>query len=99
MVDNLDHQKKLIQQKNQENEELLLSILPEPVAKRVQQGESSIGDSFSNVTVLFADLGGFMELSETLPANETVSFLNDLVSAFDAAAEKTWSRKNQNYRQ
>ena len=88
MVDNLDRQKKLIQQKNEENEELLLSILPEPVAKRVQQGEEDIGDSFSNVTVLFASLGGFMELSETLPANETVSFLNDLVIAFDNAAEK-----------
>lgn len=88
MVDNLDRQKKVIQQKNAENEELLMSILPEPVAKRVQQGEEDIGDSFSNVTVLFADLGGFMELSETLPANETVSLLNDLVIAFDDAAEK-----------
>ncbi len=88
MVNNLDHQKKLVQQKNQENEELLLSILPEPVAQRVKKGEESIGDSFSNVTVLFADLGGFIELSETLPASETVGFLNDLVSAFDDAAEK-----------
>jgi class 3 adenylate cyclase len=88
MVDNLDQQKKLVQQKNHENEELLLSILPESVAKRVQQGEENIGDSFSNVTVLFADLGGFIELSETLPANETVGLLNNLVSAFDDAAEK-----------
>jgi class 3 adenylate cyclase len=88
MVDNLDQQKKLVQQKNHENEELLLSILPESVAKRVQQGEENIGDSFSNVTVLFADLGGFIELSETLPASETVSLLNNLVSAFDDAAEK-----------
>lgn len=88
MVDNLDRQKKLVQQKNQENEALLLSILPEPVAKRVQQGEENIGDSFSNVTVLFAELGGFIELSETLPASETVSLLNNLVTAFDDAAEK-----------
>jgi len=88
MVDNLDQQKKLVQQKNHENEELLLSILPESVAKRVQQGEENIGDRFSNVTVLFADLGGFVELSETLAASETVSLLNNLVSAFDDAAEK-----------
>ena len=87
MVDNLDHQKKLVQQKNQENEELLLSILPEPVARRVQQGEENIGDSFSNVTVLFAEIGGFVELSESLPASETVGLLNDLVTAFDDAAE------------
>ncbi|MEO0928755.1 MAG: adenylate/guanylate cyclase domain-containing protein, partial [Cyanobacteria bacterium J06643_13] len=95
MVDNLDHQKKLVQQKNEENEELLLSILPEPVAKRVQQGEESIGDSFPKVTVLFADLGGFCELSETLPANEMVSFLNVLVLAFDDAAEKHGVEKHK----
>ncbi len=88
MVDSLDHQKKLVQEKHQENEALLLSILPEPVAQRVKKGEESIGDTFSNVTVLFADLGGFVELSETLPASETIVFLNDLVSAFDDAAER-----------
>ena len=95
MVDKLDQQKKLLQEKNQENEELLLSILPEPVAKRVQQGEESISDSFSNVTVLFADLGGFSELSETLPAKDIVSFLNDLVIAFDDAAEKHGVEKHK----
>jgi len=95
MVDKLDHQNKLVQEKNQENEELLLSILPEPVAKRVQQGEESIGDSFSNVTVLFADLGGFSELSETLPASETVALLNDLILAFDDAAEKHGVEKHK----
>ena len=95
MVDNLDHQKKLVLEKNEENEELLLSILPEPVAERVKKGEESIGDSFSNVTVLFANLGGFIELSETLPANETVSLLNDLIVAFDDAAEKHGVEKHK----
>ena len=95
MVDNLDHQKKLVKEKNEENEELLLSILPEPVAERVKKGEESIGDSFSNVTVLFANLGGFVELSESLPANETVSLLNDLILAFDDAAEKHGVEKHK----
>ena len=95
MVDNLDHQKKLVQEKNEENEQLLLSILPEPVAVRVKKGEESIGDSFSNVTVLFADLGGFVELSETLPASQTVGLLNDIVSAFDDAAEKYGVEKHK----
>ena len=95
MVDNLDHQKKLVQEKNQEKEALLLSLLPEPVAERVKKGEKSIGDSFSNVTVLFADLGGFSELSQTLPAKETVAFLNDLVAAFDNAAENHGVEKHK----
>ena len=95
MVDNLDRQKKLVREKNEENEELLLSILPEPVAERVKKGEESIGDSIPNVTVLFADLGGFVELSESLPANETVRLLNDLVVAFDDAAEKHGVEKHK----
>ena len=95
MVDKLDHQKKLVRDKHQENEELLLSILPEPIAKRVQQGEESISDTFSKVTVLFADLGGFSELSATLPANDTVALLNDLILAFDDAAEKHGVEKHK----
>ena len=95
MVDSLDHQKKLVQEKNQENEALLLSILPEPIAERVKKGEEGISDRFSNVTVLFADLGGFSELSEKLPASETVSFLNDLVTAFDNAAENHGVEKHK----
>ena len=95
MVDKLDRQKKLVRQKNEENEELLLSILPEPIAKRVQQGEDSIGDSFSNVTVLYADIGGLSELSETLPASDTVALLNELIVAFDDAAEKYGVEKHK----
>ena len=95
MVDSLDHQKKLVQEKNEENEELLLSILPEPIAERVKKGEEDIGDSFSNVTVLFAELGGFVELSETLPASTTIGMLNNLVASFDNAAEKHGVEKHK----
>lgn len=87
MVDNLHHQQKLVKEREKENEQLLLSILPEPIANRLKDGEENIADNFSNVTVLFADIIGFTELSNSLSANELVSFLNDLVTAFDEAAE------------
>jgi class 3 adenylate cyclase len=88
MVDSLSQQQQLVKVREQENEKLLLSILPEPVANRLKEGEESIADSFPNVTVLFADLSGFNELCNTLSANETVAFLNDLVTTFDEAAER-----------
>ncbi len=88
MVRSLNHHQHLVKEREQENEKLLLSILPEPVAQRLKDGEESIADNFSNVTVLFADLAGFIELSNSLPANEIVNFLNDLVIAFDEAAER-----------
>lgn len=87
MVQSLRTQTNLVQQKNQENEQLLLSVFPTSIAKRLQQGEKQIAEDVSNVAVLFSDLTGFATLSATLSAYESVTILNDLVSAFDEAAE------------
>ena len=88
MVRHLNYQQQLVKEREQENEKLLLSILPEPVAQRLKNGEESIADDFPNVTVLFANLPGFNELANSLSPNETVTLLNDLVTAFDEAAER-----------
>ncbi len=88
MVQVLQTKTQQLQATSQENEELLLSILPGPVAQRIKQGEEKIADSFSNVTVLFADLIGFSDFTETVSADEIVTLLNELVSAFDEAAAR-----------
>jgi class 3 adenylate cyclase len=73
---------------NRENEDLLQSILPAPVARRLKAGEQHIADTHPSVTVLFSDLEGFTALTRTLPAREAVGLLDSLVSAFDEAAER-----------
>lgn len=88
MVHSLRAQTNLVEQKNQENEQLLLSIFPAAIAKRLKRGEKNIAESVSNVSVLFSDLTGFAKLSDSLTAYEIVSILNDLVTAFDEAAER-----------
>jgi len=88
MVVSLNQTTQRFREKCQENENLLLSILPGPVAQRLKQGEEQIADSFSNVTVLFADLVGFSDLAAQVSADELVALLNDLVRAFDEAAER-----------
>lgn len=88
MVQSLRAQTYLVEEKNQENEQLLLSIFPAAIAKRLKRGEKNIAESISNVVVLFSDLTGFSLLTEQLTAYEIVAILNDLVSAFDEAAEK-----------
>lgn len=74
--------------KNEENERLLLNILPEPIAGRLKKGEQTIADSFKEVTVLFSDIVGFTELSQKVNASQLVFMLNDLFSAFDHLAQK-----------
>ncbi|MFN7296825.1 MAG: HAMP domain-containing protein, partial [Pseudanabaena sp.] len=59
MVSSLRDQTDLVEEKNRENEQLLLSIFPAAIAKRLKQGEKNIAESASNVTVLFSDLTGF----------------------------------------
>ncbi|MFN5139768.1 MAG: adenylate/guanylate cyclase domain-containing protein [Pseudanabaena sp.] len=88
MVSSLRDQTDLVEEKNRENEQLLLSIFPAAIAKRLKQGEKNIAESASNVTVLFSDLTGFSKLSDSLTAYEIVSILNDLVTSFYETADR-----------
>lgn len=72
----------------EQTEHLLLNILPEPIAQRLKMAESTIADSFAQVTVLFADIVGFTQLSTQIPPAELVELLNKIFSAFDQLAEQ-----------
>lgn len=72
----------------EQSELLLLNILPEPIAQRLKLHPRTIADSFEEVTVLFADIVGFTELSARISPTELVELLNQIFSAFDYLAEK-----------
>lgn len=88
MVGDLREKNVVIQNKNRENEELLLNVLPAPIANRLRGGEERIADGFAEVTVAFADLVGFTELSSNMPPQDVVKLLNGLFTRFDAAAQE-----------
>ncbi len=88
MVRSLRTQTNLVEEKNRENEQLLLSVFPAAIAKRLKRGEKDIAEDVSNVAVLFSNLTGFSKLSASLTAYEIVAILNDLVAAFDEAADR-----------
>ena len=88
MVDDISAKNGLIEAKNRENEALLLNVLPAPIANRLRGGEQGIADGFANVTVLFADLVGFTELTSEMPPQEVVTLLNGLFTRFDTAANE-----------
>lgn len=69
-------------------EELLLNILPSPIAQRLKLAESTIADSFAEVTVLFADLVDFTIISAQIPPTQLVGLLNQIFSQFDQLSEK-----------
>lgn len=74
-------------------EMLLLNILPVEIASRLKAHEEPLADTHENVSVLFADLAGFTDISRKLTADELVNLLNDLFSRFDKLANKHGAEK------
>ncbi len=71
----------------EQTENLLLNILPEPIVQQLKLHPSTIAESFEEVTVLFADLVDFTKFSARRSAKELVEFLNVIFSKFDQLAE------------
>jgi class 3 adenylate cyclase len=88
MTRNLREKTEVIEQKNRENEALLLNILPAEIGTRLKGGENEIADNFADVTVLFADIVGFTALSSLTSAKKIVEVLNGIFSLFDREAHE-----------
>ncbi len=72
-----------------ETEALLRNILPGSIAERLKaKPDEVIADSYSNVTVMFADVSGFVALSRKLGPQRVVALLNTIVRRFDGLAAK-----------
>jgi class 3 adenylate cyclase len=88
MSESIERAMKVVEEKNRENETLLLNILPGPIAHRLKSGETAIADSYAQATVLFADIVGFTNLAATREPAEIILFLNGLFTRFDVAAKR-----------
>jgi class 3 adenylate cyclase len=88
MAATLQQREESIRSQLQENDRLLLNILPARTAERLKQGEQSITEQYPSVSVLYADLEGFQDLSAELEPDQAIVVLNELIGAFDDAAER-----------
>eukprot|EP00066_Takifugu_rubripes_P003301 XP_003965775.2 PREDICTED: adenylate cyclase type 3 [Takifugu rubripes] len=90
-----------LEEQSQQQERLLLSILPkhiademlqdmkkEPSQKEMQQFNTMYMYRHENVSILFADIVGFTQLSSSCSAQELVKLLNELFARFDKLAAK-----------
>lgn len=89
--------KLILEQESQEQERLLLSILPKHLAAEIRQDLGAVVTGqfkkiymsrHENVSILFADIVGFTAISSHCPAAELVKTLNELFARFDKLAEK-----------
>ncbi len=87
MSRNLAIKEDLLNEQRQENNRLLLSLMPEQVVARYRDGEETIAQDHQNVTVIYAGISGMDELAADLSAGEGLELVNKLVRQFDAAAE------------
>lgn len=70
------------------SQELLLNILPEAIAEQLKKEQGIIADEFAAVSVMFADIVGFTQLSASILPKQLVHLLNDIFSKFDYLAER-----------
>ncbi len=87
MTQKLYEKEQNLQEKLQENENLLLNILPPSAVKRVQAGNMNFADHYASVSLLYAAVDGLSDLAAQVPPQESVQLLNELIGAFDETAE------------
>ncbi|MBM4419001.1 MAG: adenylate/guanylate cyclase domain-containing protein [Chloroflexi bacterium] len=67
-----------------ESDELLLNMLPAPIATRLKSSHEMIAEEFDGVSVLSADIVDFTQMSSRMTPEALVGLLNDVFSRFDA---------------
>lgn len=89
MASELKSKNQKISEKIQENERLLESMLPAPVAARLKSGpKGDQSDTHSDVSIIFGKVNGFDALSEGMEPARSLELLNRLIVSFDEAAER-----------
>jgi len=88
VTQNLEHALALLQEEQDKSEQLLLNILPAPVAVRLKAGERVIADDFPEATVLFTDVVDFTAFASRVSPEALIAHLNRLFNRIDALVRK-----------
>jgi adenylate cyclase len=84
----LNSTQRALDKESARSESLLLNILPKSIAERLKHSTELIADRVPEVSIVFADLVGFTEISRKMDAGQLVSMLNEIFLGFDRAAKR-----------
>lgn len=69
-------------------QDFILRLIPKHLSSQIGSAELSLGSSYNNVTMLFADIVGFTAYSADKTPKEVVRMLSKLFTAFDKECNK-----------
>ncbi|MEM1324009.1 MAG: adenylate/guanylate cyclase domain-containing protein [Bacteroidota bacterium] len=79
----LEEKNKIIEEERERSDELLLNILPAPIAKELKEKGKASTRKYEHVSVMFSDFKNFTQLSERLSPEQLVKELDHCFKAFD----------------
>lgn len=88
MMSEIERRNGVIESKTAEYEKLLRNVLPDAVADRFNGGEMIVADTFENVSIVYAVIGGIEVVQREVSAGTMIKLMNELIDAFDEAAER-----------
>lgn len=88
MRSKLNLQHKQLVEEQEKSEQLLCNVLPTHIAQRLKNKQGLIADGYADVTVMFADLVNFTQLTEQMSPEQMVGLLNTVFSWFDSFSEQ-----------
>lgn len=68
---------------HKKSQKLLLNILPESTAEELLEKGYSAPKNYKKVSILFADIKGYTQISEKISSSDLVEALNECFAAFD----------------
>ena len=82
-----------LEQERNKSEKLLHNIMPKSIAEKLKNNIKTISMDNPEISVLFADIVSFTEMSEKISSEKIVGFLNDMFSQFDDLTETSGVEK------